>query len=112
MKVVEFWFEKRSQESNESEIGRSVRCLPYELRDLMPDYEYLVRCDWMPDGKSVWFQLLNRRQTELRLIVLPLSAFYVSDIQGGETSVDCPPSEAPMGYLLLQDKSDDWINVR
>ena len=61
---------------------------------------------------SVWLQLLNRRQTELRLIVLPLSAFYVSDIQGGETSVDCPPSEAPMGYLLLQEKSEDWINVR
>ena len=61
---------------------------------------------------SVWLQLLNRRQTELRLIVLPLSAFYVSDIQGGETSVDCPPSEAPIGYLLLQEKSEDWINIR
>lgn len=58
-------------------------------------------------------QLLNRRQTELRLIVLPLAVFCVSDPQDhGDTPVDSPPSELPMGHLILQEKADDWLNVR
>ena len=58
-------------------------------------------------------QLLNRRQTELRLIVLPLAAFCVNDTQGqGDTPVDSPPTELPMGHLILQEKAQDWLNVR
>lgn len=58
-------------------------------------------------------QLLNRRQTELRLIVLPLAAFCVSDTQGqGDTPVDSPPTELPMGHLILQEKAQEWLNVR
>ena len=64
-------------------------------------------------SSSIWMQLLNRRQTELRLIVLPLAVFCVSDSQGQEdSSVDSPPTELPMGHLILQEKADDWLNVR
>ena len=64
-------------------------------------------------SSSIWMQLLNRRQTELRLIVLPLASFCVNDTQGqGDTPVDSPPTELPMGHLILQEKAQDWLNVR
>lgn len=67
----------------------------------------------LPPSSSIWMQLLNRRQTEVRLIILPLASFCVNDTQGqGDTPVDSPPTELPMGHLILQEKAQDWLNVR
>jgi hypothetical protein len=109
-KLLEFWYD-RPMESGESEITKCVKKLPYELRDLMPDHEYMVRCGWLPNGEWVYLQLLNRRQTELRLIILPCSVFCLNDTGNGETSVDSPPSEIPMGFLVLQEHAESWINI-
>ena len=49
-KLLEFWYD-RPMESGESEITKCVKKLPYELRDLMPDHEYMVRCGWLPNGE-------------------------------------------------------------
>jgi hypothetical protein len=33
---------------------------------------YLVRMGWTDDGKYVWVELLNRKQTRLKLVVIPI----------------------------------------
>ena len=49
-KLLEFWYDK-PMESGDSEVSKGVKKLPYEVRDLMPDYEYMVRCGWLPNGQ-------------------------------------------------------------
>lgn len=56
----------------------STDLLP-ELRDLFPEYEYLVRAGWL--GQDViWCQMLNRRQTNLVLALISLSGSFESQI--------------------------------
>ena len=52
---------------------------------------------------SVWVQLLDRRQRHLKVFVLSVDAFLPHDH---------PPSEYPSPYLLWEDTSEHWINVR
>ena len=34
-----------------SKVTTKVKSLSYSFTDLWSDYEYLVRCGWLPDGK-------------------------------------------------------------
>jgi dipeptidyl-peptidase-4 len=53
---------------------------------------YLARAGWIPGGREVWFEVLNRDQTRLELrAAVP-----------GENS----------SRLLVADESPDWVNVR
>ena len=61
---------------------------------------------------SIWVQLLDRKQTQLKLVVVDLEAFV-----GETTSPDdeaTPPDDQPrpVPYILWEEKSDVWINVR
>lgn len=53
-------------------------------------YEYIVRVQWLPDGRRLAVQTMNRLQTELRL--------YFADIQTGQPT------------LILTEKDTTWIN--
>lgn len=49
LKMAEVWLDGKGTQST---VSKNISRLPYELNDLMPDYEYLVRCGWMPNGKK------------------------------------------------------------
>lgn len=48
LKMIELWLDGQGSQPT---VSKNISRLPYELNDLMPDYEYLVRCGWMPNGK-------------------------------------------------------------
>jgi len=54
-------------------------------------YEYIMRVDWLPGGKSFFLRTLNRLQTDLD--------FYSVDATTGKTS------------FVLRDSDPGWINV-
>nr|XP_047133216.1 dipeptidyl peptidase 8 isoform X3 [Hydra vulgaris] len=64
--------------------------------------EYIVRCGWMPYGGYIWVQVFNRAQNRSALLRIPSSAFCTvnSTIHSNE-KID----------VLLEEKSDYWINV-
>jgi dipeptidyl-peptidase 9 len=64
--------------------------------DLFNWYEYLVRCDWILNGKFFWVQLLNRLQT--------CSSFYLIPIEFFTQTLDANLIE------LYSQQSDVWIN--
>ncbi|HOC42327.1 MAG TPA: S9 family peptidase [Thermoanaerobaculales bacterium] len=65
----------------------AIRWIPTGVGD-----GYLARAGWMPGGREVWFEVLDRDQTRLELrAAVP-----------GESS----------SRLLLADESPDWVNVR
>ena len=54
-------------------------------------YEYIVRAQWLPDGKRLSVQTLNRAQTELGL-------FFADRLTGG-------------AELILKETDSAWVNV-
>ena len=48
LKMVELWLDGGGGQPT---VSKNISRLPYELNDLMPDYEYLVRCGWTPNGR-------------------------------------------------------------
>lgn len=67
--------------------GGTVAWIPTGVGD-----GYLARAGWVPGGREVWFQVLNRDQTRLELrAAVP-----------GESS----------SRLLVADEAPDWVNVR
>ncbi|XP_078667472.1 dipeptidyl peptidase 9-like isoform X1 [Branchiostoma floridae x Branchiostoma belcheri] len=85
------------------------RHLREPLQELFPHMEYLVRVDWLPDGKKVWVQLLSRNQQWLILALLPLEFF-------SPTTSDTPTNShgeaaSPPVYLLLEEHSRIWVNI-
>ncbi|KAI8503314.1 dipeptidylpeptidase [Branchiostoma belcheri] len=78
------------------------RHLREPLQELFPHMEYLVRADWLPDGK-------NRNQQWLILALLPLEFF-------SPTTSDTPTNShgeaaTPPVYLLLEEHSRIWVNI-
>ncbi|VDN96647.1 unnamed protein product [Rodentolepis nana] len=50
--------------------------LPSPLFEILPQYEYLVRCDWTSDGNYFWMILSNRLQTKMSLFLVSPRSFY------------------------------------
>ena len=59
------------------------------------DVEYIPRAGWMPDGTKVWFQLLDRRQQHLRLVLVDVAAY------GSSGSVT----------VVVDERSKTWFNI-
>ncbi len=76
------------------------RSLPWSLSECFADFEYLLRVDWLPEGRAVWFLLLDREQRHLQLAVLSLEAFTGS-----------PDLPRPLLYRLWEETSEHWIEV-
>nr|CAH8867416.1 unnamed protein product [Trichobilharzia regenti] len=52
-----------------------ILSLPMPLKQYIPQFEYLVRVGWTPDGNYVWCQLITRLQQRLSLILIPVDNF-------------------------------------
>ncbi|CAH8631034.1 dipeptidylpeptidase [Schistosoma haematobium] len=51
------------------------------LKQYLPNFEYLIRAGWTPDGNYVWCQLITRLQQRLSLILIPVDNFLpISDV--------------------------------
>ncbi|VUZ44401.1 unnamed protein product [Hymenolepis diminuta] len=72
--------------------------LPSPLFKMLPEYEYLVRCDWTSDGKYFWMILSNRLQTRMSLFLVSPRSFYESEW---------------MPFIHLRDEEDMayWVEV-
>lgn len=86
LELIEF-----SLETNEVKIYKMKK----SFYDLFNWYEYLVRCDWVPNGKYFWVQLLNRLQTYSSWYLIPIEFFTQSNANLIE---------------LYSQQSDIWIN--
>lgn len=75
------------------------------LCELFPQCsEYLVRFGWMPGGKEIWVQLLDRQQQHLILAVVHISCFV--SVSSEESS-----SIGSQVYILWEERSSIWISV-
>jgi len=94
--------------SNNEILDGSI--IEYELRTdlnkLIPWIEYIVRCEWMSHGQSIWVQVLNRQQNRLALLEIPFSAFKVIS-----STASRPREEHFKIRLILEETSDVWINL-
>ena len=101
--IAEFSLSERSPEVYGVQIKR--RRLSVPLWELLTGADYLLRVGWTTSGDSVWIQILNRSQQELRLIEIPISCFRTAE--EWETS---PAESLPPLRLLVLERSEFWIN--
>ncbi|KAI1292963.1 dipeptidylpeptidase [Mortierella claussenii] len=80
------------------------------LYKLFPWLEYIVRFGWMPDGKSVWVQMLDRRQQMTALVAIPLDCF-MSVAEKAEATEQTEHELASRVRTLYEEQSNYWINV-
>jgi dipeptidyl-peptidase 9 len=109
--------------------------LPVPLRVIYPWCEYIVRCGWTPLGEQVWVQLLDRDQSRLALVLIPLACFEAVRPQQQPASDDATIGEASNGSgpcrstlsldydskiadilrgqisIAVEETSEVWINV-
>ncbi|KAK9722351.1 hypothetical protein K7432_002739 [Basidiobolus ranarum] len=45
------------------------------LNEMFPWMEYIIRLGWLPHGKSIWVQILDRRQCHTAVVKIPVSNF-------------------------------------
>ncbi|EGG18421.1 dipeptidylpeptidase 8 [Cavenderia fasciculata] len=92
-------FSVNSSKENYS-TSSQVRYL-YPMENQYQWAEYYVRGGWMPNGHSVYVELLDRKQQHLALVV----GSYEGIVNG--------PEGKPMEYqTLIEETSNYWINVR
>ncbi|KAF9274516.1 dipeptidylpeptidase, partial [Mortierella alpina] len=80
------------------------------LYKLFPWLEYIVRFGWLPDGESVWVQILDRRQQITAIITIPLDCF-MSVAEQAESSDLKEDDIASRIRVIYEEQSDYWINV-
>ncbi|KAF9172826.1 dipeptidylpeptidase, partial [Mortierella sp. AD010] len=80
------------------------------LYKLFPWLEYIVRFGWWPDGKSVWVQILDRRQQITAIVLIPLECF-MSVAEQSESSDQKEDDLASRIRVIYEEQSDYWINV-
>lgn len=75
----------------------------FALTERFPWFEYIPRLGWVPDGKNIWLQLLDRKQQKLALVVLPITDFECIDNRDMERS--------STAAVLIEETSNIWINI-
>ncbi|KAF9313836.1 dipeptidylpeptidase [Podila horticola] len=80
------------------------------LYKLFPWLEYIVRFGWLPDGESVWVQILDRRQQITAIVTIPLECF-MSVAEQAESSEQVEDELASRIRVIYEEQSDCWINV-
>lgn len=111
LKIVEFNVNEDGQISDQVEI----KGLYEPLDRFFPDIEYFVRGGWTPDGQFIHCQLLNRRQTQLLLVLIPVECFVSmatleAAVNEGAAGVD-PLKMFPPIQVICKDVTDVWINI-
>ncbi|CEG69475.1 hypothetical protein RMATCC62417_05541 [Rhizopus microsporus] len=69
-----------------------------ELHIAFPWMEYIVRFGWIPNGQSVWAQILSRDQKRTAIVKLALEQFISS-------------SSSLSAEILWEETNSAWINV-
>ncbi|VDM34194.1 unnamed protein product [Hydatigera taeniaeformis] len=72
LKMVTFVLDPERYELTDIQI----RELPSPLFEMLPEYEYLVRCDWTEGGEFFWMLLSNRLQSKMSLFLVSPRSFY------------------------------------
>ncbi|KAF9082101.1 dipeptidylpeptidase [Mortierella sp. AD031] len=80
------------------------------LYKMFPWIEYIVRFGWLPDGKSVWVQILDRRQQITAILAIPLDCF-MSVAEQAESSEQAEDELASRVRVIFEERSESWINV-
>ncbi|KAG2186102.1 hypothetical protein INT43_002540 [Umbelopsis isabellina] len=102
--IVEFnSYVFRSPES----IIRVKRMRHSYLKEIFPWMEYIVRFGWMPDGDSVWIQLLSRLQKRIALVRIPL-CYFQEDNEHATTPLE---SATDPIEVMLEEHNNHWINI-
>ncbi|KAK3095569.1 hypothetical protein FSP39_016187 [Pinctada imbricata] len=108
LKIVEFEYGEDGQIQDDI-IERQLR---EPLQTFFPWMEYIVRAGWTPDARFVYAQLMNRQQTRLSLVLIPVECF-IPISESNDTEMDIDPyskSYLPL-TVIYEDKSDVWINT-
>ncbi|KAG2221893.1 hypothetical protein INT45_012537 [Circinella minor] len=74
------------------------------INERFPWAEYLVRFGWLPDGQSVWAQILSRDQQKTAVIRIKCDQFVSID----KYKRDPKPTQFE---TLWEEQSDIWINI-
>lgn len=90
--------------SDDQQLNVEERHLLVPLVELFPHCcEYLVRFGWMPGGRAVWIQLMDRLQNNLVMAVIGIESF--------QTSYEHNSAILPNIYILYEEKSEFWVPV-
>ncbi|KAL7315947.1 hypothetical protein PS15m_005106 [Mucor circinelloides] len=103
IKIVEFEIGETSPNAQPVNIRHKQLWGKNEIRVLFPWVEYIVRFGWLPDGQSVWMQLLSRDQQTSAVIKLHLDQFSVEEKDLGHDSIQTE--------ILWHETSTAWINI-
>ncbi|KAL4216453.1 dipeptidylpeptidase [Mactra antiquata] len=106
LRVVEFTLLENNTISN-----IVTKCLYDSMESLFPTMEYLVRAGWTPDAKYVHCQVLNRKQTCISLVLIPVECFIEDDIDDGKEMNTTSTHNYPSIYIVHEDTSEIWVNV-
>ncbi|XP_029199625.1 dipeptidyl peptidase 9-like [Acropora muricata] len=105
LKIVEFSIDTSGKISD--------HVIEYQMRvplsEAFPFMEYLVRCGWLPDGESVYAEILDRNQQHLALVQIPV-AFFVP-VNHPANQLLTITEGSPMIEVLAEESNDIWINV-
>ncbi|EGC31989.1 hypothetical protein DICPUDRAFT_57365 [Dictyostelium purpureum] len=82
--------------SESGDLTELKRTQLFDLKEQFSWLEYYTRAGWLPNGKSVWLQLLDRKQQHQAVTIVPLSKFTSS------------PSTLP---VIIEETTNFWINV-
>ncbi|KAM3619668.1 uncharacterized protein V6R79_011590 [Siganus canaliculatus] len=93
-------------------VSTQEKELPVPFTSLFPGVEYITRAGWTKDGRFAWVVMMDRRQQNLQLVLLP-PAFFVPAQQN---EADRQKSLEALGddvhpFIIYQESSDIWINV-
>ncbi|KAI8149797.1 hypothetical protein BJV82DRAFT_584686 [Fennellomyces sp. T-0311] len=74
------------------------------VNERFPWTEYIVRFGWLPDGQSVWVQVLSRDQKRMAVLRIKCDQF----VSEAEYRQDRRPTSFE---ILWEESSDNWINI-
>ncbi|KAI9477965.1 MAG: hypothetical protein EXX96DRAFT_569098 [Benjaminiella poitrasii] len=107
IKLVEFEFEDRGAKHGGQLVLKhhAIKQLwnKNDIKLRFPWMEYIVRFDWLPDGQSIWLQLLSRDQQQTAVIKVPLSLFAAT--------IDACTANDDDIEILWEEVNNYWVNV-
>uniref|UniRef100_A0A669CDC5 dipeptidyl-peptidase IV n=1 Tax=Oreochromis niloticus TaxID=8128 RepID=A0A669CDC5_ORENI len=93
-------------------VSTQEKELPVPFTSLFPRAEYITRAGWTKDGRYAWAVMMDRRQQNLQLVLLPPELFipaHQDEAKRRESLEALGDSVHP--FIIYQETSDIWINV-
>lgn len=79
----------------------------HRISAMFPWAEYIVRAGWLPHGRSIWLQVLDRPQKRSVLLHVPISLFMTAE----EYASRMPSNTQSRISVLCEDTFSYWVNV-